>query len=126
MELVSRDNFKNTDVSAMPYFFSTGYEAFLNLDAKSKYFLVYSSDINAFMPVSKLRVSFFNLLQIIYPPVTLKGERLSADREKLFLMDFVSFIKKKISEFALYNPAAIVYSKQCQIIPLPVHSEHTY
>ena len=126
MELVSRDNLKNTDVSTMPYFFSKGYEAFLNLDTKSKYFLFYSSDSNAYMPVSKLRISFFKLHQIIYPPVTLSGERLSADKEKLFLMDFVGFIKKKIPEFALYNPIAIVYLKLCQIMQLPVHSEHTY
>src|ERR1700722_6855190 len=79
----------------LPYFFSSGYELFSTRLNNDKYSLFYSESVNALMPVRSYVVKTFTLLQIIYPPITIAGERLSEKNEKQFLEEFVELVKRQ-------------------------------
>jgi hypothetical protein len=125
MELASAQEFKS-DLNNLPYFFSTAFAGFLNKSYSNSYLLFYSKEHNALMPVNRISVKVFRLLQIIYPPVTLSGERLSAENEKKFLNDFAELVKKKAWAFALYNHTATVCLTRFRIRPNHAHLEHTF
>lgn len=89
-EIVSHSDF---DENVLPYFLSKGYEAFIK--KSDNYLLFYSKTLNTLMPVRKYAVKSFALLQVIYPPISVSGARLSAKDEKQFLNEFTSLVKKK-------------------------------
>src|SRR5581483_1898596 len=107
MQLVSTSDFKDR-LNNLPYFFFPSFEGFINKSSTNSYLLFYSKEHEAFMPVNRITIKMFRLLQIIYPPVSLSGQRLSPENEKGFLNDFVHLVKKKFWAYALSSLAAIV------------------
>jgi len=94
MELLQRKNLSDKDLSKLPYFFSEGLESFIRNITKGSYLLFYSRETDVLMPAFTSSVNSFRLMKIIYPPVTLTGERLSASKEKSFLEESIEIIKK--------------------------------
>ena len=99
MKVVTRaeilKQFANYSEGLMPYFFSQGYESFTMESNKDNYLLFFSESTKALIPVRKYTIKTFAILQVIYPPVTIAGKRLSPEDEKQFLNEFVELVKKQ-------------------------------
>lgn len=86
---------KKADEDALPYHLSSEYIDFTEKVLKKNCLVFYSDTLKALMPVCLFSVKTFKLLQVIYPPITMAGERLSSGNEATFLNDFISLIKKE-------------------------------
>ncbi|HXP51636.1 MAG TPA: peptidoglycan bridge formation glycyltransferase FemA/FemB family protein [Bacteroidia bacterium] len=99
MKVVTRaeivKQFADYNEGLMPYFFSEGYESFITESNKDNYLLFFSESAKALMPVRKYTIKTFTILQVIYPPVTITGQRLSLEDEKQFLNEFVELVKNQ-------------------------------
>lgn len=86
---------KGLGTTRFSYHFTEEFIEFTEKVLKKNYLLFYCKTSDAIMPVSCYTVKTFRLLQIIFPPVTLSGERLSSSDEKIFLNDFITLVKKE-------------------------------
>src|SRR5579859_247336 len=126
MELADNKHLSESDLNKLPYFFFQSFKKFVNNFSKEKYNLFYSNEFNALMPVKSIQVKSFRLLQITCPPVTLDGERLSEEKEKAFLNDFVKLVKKKVWVYVSSSHAVIAFLMQFRIMPNHAHLERLY
>jgi hypothetical protein len=109
MRFVARKDIKNLNESILPFAFSAGYEAWLQDNGDSEYMLAW--DENAAMPLKRYAVKGFNLLQPLYPPVALTGERLNPEEEKKFLNTLVNEVAaKKIAIRIIHANSFMVFN----------------
>ena len=111
MQLYPRSNIPKFDEESMPFPFLYSYELWLKKDLNCDYFFAYSEKENALMPLKRYSVKGFVLLQPLFPPVTLKGERLAVETEKQFLNEFTEYISaKKIACRITQSPSYTLFT----------------
>lgn len=94
MKFIRLNTLNYPDENLLPFVFLPGYESFVKETLKCEYLLAYSDNQNALMPFRKHSIKGFLLMQPLYSPLTLNGEPLTAEGEKVFLNQVV----KKVTE----------------------------
>jgi hypothetical protein len=84
-EAVSKGNY--------PIFFSKSYAQFLKTQ-ENQLVLVYDETLHAVMPIKLWKSKVLTYITCLYAPLN-SGMRLEADKEKLFLDQFIQFVKSK-------------------------------
>jgi len=95
MEFTQRNKVPHFDENVMPFVFLSAYETMVKKTLKSDYLLAYCGTQNALMPFRKYSVKGFTLLQPLSTPVSLDGNLLTKENEKLFLDEVVKTVAEQ-------------------------------
>jgi hypothetical protein len=113
MQIVKREELlekiKGFDESIMSYTFFAGFESYVKACAEGDMWFAVSG--NNMMAVRKYSLKKFGFAQIMYPPQTINGKRLSEADEKLFFEDFVVHVRSKKFAIRIIAPYLDLVSK---------------
>lgn len=99
------------DEERMPFVFSERYAQYEQKALNHTHLLFYDEKTDALLPALKSKVKFFSILQPVFAPVTLKGERLSVEDEKHFLDEFVNYVAaQKIASRITQSPSHALFA----------------
>ncbi len=96
------DNY-NDNAEVLPYFYHRSYSHFMKSEENKSIFFIKDDETNT-MCCKLWKNKFLKVIQPVYPPLNNFGERLSADKEKAFLNDFISFVENKRIAHRIIQP----------------------